>query len=271
MDPFLLGGLLSFGGGLLSSFLGQNQATTNLKFEQQVFEYQKQLQQQIFGREDTAVQRRVADLRAAGLSPTLAAGGAANSGALVNVKAPQKRAEYDFGFIGQALQQMASIAQTKAQTKLLYAQANKAEQEAKYTSSLKDQSLINATLKNQLLKDTYSSLKWKAIYETNKLSNEVFASRFKNDVLENEAQWAELERAYIHDNPDFAQEIIKSKLNREQIETFIRAVTYKTLESKEIGIENDADLYERLGVGPETIKIIDRLIRSIPGFISGIR
>ena len=36
------------------------------------FEYQKNLQQQIFGREDSAVQRRVADLQKAGLSKTLA-------------------------------------------------------------------------------------------------------------------------------------------------------------------------------------------------------
>ena len=38
------------------------------------FEYQKNLQNQIFNREDNAVQRRVHDLQAAGLSKTLAAG-----------------------------------------------------------------------------------------------------------------------------------------------------------------------------------------------------
>lgn len=49
--------------------VNQQIAEENLEFQRQNFEYQKALQQQIFDREDTAYQRTVADMRAAGLSP----------------------------------------------------------------------------------------------------------------------------------------------------------------------------------------------------------
>lgn len=61
----------------------------------QNFEYQKALQQQLFSREDNAVQRRAADLQLAGLSKTLAAGDGAGAGPVVStssssLSAPQR-------------------------------------------------------------------------------------------------------------------------------------------------------------------------------------
>lgn len=50
----------------------------------QNFEYQKNLQQQLFGREDNAIQRRAADMEKAGLSKTLAAGDGAGAGSVVS-------------------------------------------------------------------------------------------------------------------------------------------------------------------------------------------
>lgn len=49
----------------------------------------QKLQNQIFKREDSAVQRRARDMEAAGLSKTLAAGDGAGAGAVVNTQAPE--------------------------------------------------------------------------------------------------------------------------------------------------------------------------------------
>ena len=51
--------------------------------------YQKNLQNEIFRREDTSIARRVHDLKASGLSPVLAAGQGAGTGGIVSTRPPE--------------------------------------------------------------------------------------------------------------------------------------------------------------------------------------
>lgn len=90
LDPLVGGALVSGGLGLIGDLFNVGQQGQNLA-------YQKRLQRELFAREDNAVQRRVADLRAAGLSPTLAAGSAAGAGSVVHTEAPQTEAGERFG------------------------------------------------------------------------------------------------------------------------------------------------------------------------------
>lgn len=78
--------------GILGDFLGSAVQGVgvglNYLQQQKQFEYDQNLQQTMFEREDNAVQRRAADLQAAGLSQTLAAGSAASTMSPVRAQVP---------------------------------------------------------------------------------------------------------------------------------------------------------------------------------------
>ena len=66
--------------------IGTSIANTVGQYKQ--MNYQKEMQQEAWRREDNAVQRRVADLDAAGLSPVLAAGSSASASSPISIGAP---------------------------------------------------------------------------------------------------------------------------------------------------------------------------------------
>lgn len=96
----ILGAIGSIGSSLASGLYSLYQ-------DKRDYEYKVNLQNQVFEREDSAVQRRVADLEAAGLNKNLAAGSAANSGSVVSSSSKDVN-------LGGALDGLAALSQIKA-------------------------------------------------------------------------------------------------------------------------------------------------------------
>lgn len=130
-----LGSLVSSGANVLSAYSTYKGVQDNIKTNELNFQlqkdnlaYQKDLQKLVFAREDNSVQRRIADLRKAGLSPTLAAGSSAGAGAVIGTAAPQKVSNLQ-GYLALAQVGTMLAQQQKAQT-----EADIARQQLKQTS-----------------------------------------------------------------------------------------------------------------------------------------
>lgn len=159
----LISGLFQGLAGLFDTAVNANVASQNLGFQQQVFNYQKDLQNKLFEREDNAVQRRAADLEAAGLSKTLAAGSAAGAGDYVPVSAPQNKFRSDLSSV---VGNMYSVAQTAEDLKT---------KELQNKILAHDASIITAN------PDTLSTLQKEPLYAiANWVSTNLFGISFDN-------------------------------------------------------------------------------------------
>ncbi len=111
----------------------------NYQLQKENLDYQKSLQKVMFEREDNAVQRRLNDLKSAGLSPVLAAGSSANAGPVISTAPPQR---------GNDLQGYLALAQVGT----MIANQQRAQTEADIARQTLNQSRIKT------LADTFSSV-----------------------------------------------------------------------------------------------------------------
>lgn len=150
------------------------------------FNYQKDLQQEIFDREDTAVQRRMQDLQAAGLNPNLAAGSAAGTGSVV---ARSNTNDLNLGSFLDVIQHKQQIENAKVENNYLKAKAAQEERnnilnemQALYSLGYDVKPLITT---GQHGKDHLSyTIDWNKDLGQNMLFNQI---RFQNDYAKNSA------------------------------------------------------------------------------------
>lgn len=135
----VLGNLFNAGANVYGTIKTVEQNDKNYKLQKENYNYQKDLQQTIFNREDNAVQRRVADLKAAGLSPTLAAGSSANAGSVVSTRAPQRETDFE-AYMALARVGTLLAEQQRAQTEADIAK-NQLEQDKLDTKYYKDKGI----------------------------------------------------------------------------------------------------------------------------------
>lgn len=149
---------------LWNDFTGKTIAEKNLEFQRENLDYTKGLNEKLMEREDTAYQRTGADMRAAGISP-LTMNGTNGAGTLMGANAPQANKTSDIQAIGQILNVLNSVSNTRSNASVSNAQAN----------------LINAQADNQKIKNLWENDILASTFEGLDLKN--ISNRFNNEIL----------------------------------------------------------------------------------------
>jgi hypothetical protein len=262
----------------------RREARRNRRFQREQFEYEQNLQQQMFEREDTAIQRRVDDLRASGLSPVLAAGQGARAGAPISVKAPQMdisagraSAVQKSAIASQLAAQAAQVGMTIAQTKAIdatrkktEAETRRTEQETAHRGERFPYELDNLINENQFLKSTlYNRIAQvqEAVRQTrsqtalNNMKREVDAQAGRiasvdADIKEEFRAWTQAHLRNVGDPP----------INPEVISLIVDMVTLDILKHDEEvrGVEKVLGVIERvveIGKKASPLQVLGNIVR----------
>ncbi len=200
IPPIIAGSLISGSLGLFGQSMASQESnkiqSQNLSAQKDLLKWQKAAQQTTWDREDNAVQRRVNDLKLAGISPQAAAGGAAQSSGPIGMKAPQRDPSIPIknqAGMQNVINSVANIAQTLAQTQVLQATKNikdverdvavgTKQSEISRSKSEASKAKTDAALAAGTLQSQIKSAE--AIYEKLNLENKYSQRTFQNRVEE---------------------------------------------------------------------------------------
>lgn len=163
-------------------------AEKNLQFEQEKFQYDKDLQNTIFQREDNTIQRNAADLEAAGFNRVLAAGGTGSgAGSIVATNAPQQATpQKDYS---QTLSAKISAYQALGEMSRNLAEARNLSSQSKYNDELAREK------------------KWQADQAQTKAEIEVESKMSQIEKRQHDAAKAKIEAMDAEDKRKFHQEL----------------------------------------------------------------
>lgn len=129
---------ITAGTGIYNTISQRNANRQNLGLSREQYDYQKLLNSQQQSREDMSYQRKVTDLRQAGLNPALALGGgsptsALSAGSLGSVDAPQHKSTVEQSILNAQMRRKndIDISLADAQKELLEAQRDIAKHDAR--------------------------------------------------------------------------------------------------------------------------------------------
>jgi len=277
----------------------------NMGMQQQNLDYQKNLQQQIFDREDNAITRRIADLKANGLSPVLAAGQGAQAGQAIQTQAPQMapiNAQDRFlKGIGAEIAQkdidlkQANIAKTNAETAYIQTQnagstgMQPLQQEAQKLANLFSSETLG-TRKSQLELDTEAksianslnqalssgSIQKQSLDLTGQQIdniNKALDSKLKNSQLDS-AKLSQIEQTinnFVNESTKNAQVTMVQKNLMSKIIAMDLMDNTKKLQGGQITLlEQQASYYKKFGVSDQNIKTILDVLKTMSSMTGDI-
>ncbi len=203
------------------------QEDRNYLQRKRLLRYQKETQKKVWDREDTAVSRRMADMKSAGINPNLAAGSAAASSGPVAMKAPFRDTgptERSGAVAGQMVDRFANIAQTMAQTDYLNTQKEYQKVKNEIQSKTKNYQIASYRYGSQ-------SAQAKAEYDQATLQTNINRANSElKTINENRRQ------SIKEFGPKLQDVILKNKISRREL-SYLQKTIIARVEGTRIGVK----------------------------------